>query len=108
MYVHKISERDTKELVPGIIARTFWGKKMLTSIVELEPNAVLPDHSHPHEQQGMVLEGMITMTIDGTTYELTAEEYYVIPGGVIHSGTAGPDGCRVIDIFAPVREEYKY
>lgn len=108
MYFYKLSERETKELVPGIVARTFWGEKMLTSIVDLEPNADLPAHSHPHEQHGTVLEGKITMTIDGDARTLTAGDVYVIPGGIVHSAIAGPDGCTVIDIFAPVREEYKY
>lgn len=108
MYFYKLNERTSKELVPGIVARTFWGEKMLTSIVDLEPNAELPDHSHPHEQHGTVLEGEITMTIDGEARTLTVGDVYVIPGGVVHKGVAGPDGCKVIDIFAPVREEYKY
>ena len=48
----------------------------------------------------------ITMTIDGVDHPLQPEGCYQIPGGVEHSATAGPEGCRVLDLFHPVREDY--
>ena len=39
--------------------------------------------------------------------ELSPGATYVIPSDVPHEAIAGPDGCVVIDIFAPVREEWK-
>jgi hypothetical protein len=32
----------------------------------------------------------------------------MIPGGVEHSAVAGPTLTQVVDIFSPVREEYKF
>jgi quercetin dioxygenase-like cupin family protein len=64
-------------------------------------------HSHPHEQLGYVLEGEITMTVAGVTDTWHAGVAYAIPGGVEHAAVAGPGGCRVIDVFIPVREEYR-
>jgi len=34
-------------------------------------------------------------------------EGYVLPGGVEHSAYCGPEGATVIDIFCPVREDYR-
>jgi len=54
-----------------------------------------------------VLSGEITMTIGGTDHVCTPDIAYEIPGGVEHGGRAGPDGCRVLDVFVPVREDYR-
>jgi hypothetical protein len=32
---------------------------------------------------------------------------YAIPAGMLHSARFGPDGATVIDVFQPVREEYR-
>jgi hypothetical protein len=32
---------------------------------------------------------------------------YVLPGGVEHSAHAGPEGATVVDVFQPVREDYR-
>lgn len=101
-------QRAPKELAPGIVARTFWGERMLVAVVDLAPDAVLPMHSHPHEQSGVVLSGAITFVVAGETRRLGAGEVYIIPGGVEHRATAGPDGAVVTDVFSPVREEFKY
>jgi hypothetical protein len=31
----------------------------------------------------------------------------VIPGGVEHSAYCGPEGSLVLDVFTPVREDYR-
>ncbi|MCP4424343.1 MAG: cupin domain-containing protein [Chloroflexi bacterium] len=108
MYFCDVKNREAKEIVPGIRIRTFWGEKMLLSDVELDAGAALPAHSHPHEQSGTVISGVLTLTIDGDTRDLGPGDAYIIPGGVEHSAVAGPALTRVIDIFSPVREEYQY
>jgi hypothetical protein len=45
-----LEERQPTNLVPGIDLRTFWGENMMLSVADLEPGAVLPPHSHPHEK----------------------------------------------------------
>jgi quercetin dioxygenase-like cupin family protein len=74
----------------------------------LEANAVIPTHSHPHEQLGVVLQGEPEFTIAGEVRMLHPGEPYVIPGGVPHSVKVGPSPAQVMDVFSPVREEYKY
>ena len=103
-----IDERTAKEIFPGIELRTFWGDEMLLSVADLEPGAVLAPHSHPNEQAGVVLAGELTLTIDGDVRVLVPGDIYIAEGGVEHSGQAGPDGCRALDIFSPVRDDYKF
>ena len=108
MTFYKLKDRDTKELLAGINARTFWGEKMLFSVVDLDPYVKLPLHSHPHEQGGIVISGQLELSIDGDTKVLNPGDLYIIPGSVEHSAKTGPSPTRVLDVFSPVREDYKY
>src|SRR5438445_8421786 len=94
------------ELVEGVTGRPLFGAGAMINLIELEPGAVVPLHSHPHEQLGIVLRGMQALVIDGEPHELGPMEGYVLPGGVEHSAYCGPDGALVLDIFQPVREDY--
>lgn len=67
----------------------------------------MPLHSHPHEQLGLILSGSMTMVVDGEAHECGLMDAYVLPGGVEHGGTAGPQGATVLDVFVPVREDYR-
>lgn len=108
MYYHNPAEREAKELVPGINAKTFWAEKMLAAVVDLNSNVHLPRHSHPHEQLGIVIEGQIEFIIADQKKVLGPGEVYVIPGGVEHEARTFDHPVKVMDVFCPVREEYKY
>lgn len=103
------NDRKAKSLMHGVHFRTFWGEQMLLSHVSLEPHAEVPLHSHPHEQAGIVLEGEMVFTIEGEGTQLMRPgDMYIAPGNVRHAVTAGASGCIALDIFSPVREEYKF
>ena len=53
-----------------------------------------------------MIEGQLDMIIDGKAYSLTDGMYHVISSNVPHSAIAITD-CKVIDVFGPVREDYK-
>lgn len=108
MYFYNPDKRDVKDLLTGIHARTFWGEKLMLAVVELEAGAALPTHNHPHEQAGIVLEGALEFTINDETRTLAPGDIYIIPGGVDHTVIVGENPAKVLDIFSPVREEYKY
>lgn len=108
MYYYDPAVRAAKDLLPGIRTRTFWGEKMLLGVVDLDANAILPAHSHPHEQITFVLEGELHVEIAGEKRSLHAGELMVIPGGVEHSLVVGSRPARVIDVFSPTREDLKY
>ena len=96
-----------RTLAPGVTARIVSGEKLMFSLVALDPGAVVPTHSHPHEQLGMMVSGTMEFTIAGETRTLSGNEMYVVPGGVPHAAKAGPGGAVAQDAFAPPREEYK-
>ena len=103
-----LEERESKEIAPGIEIRTFWQEKMLVSIVDLAPHSVVPLHSHEHEQCGAVLSGELELTIGEETRLLKAGDSYMIAGHIPHAAYTSDQACRVMDVFSPVRDAYKY
>jgi quercetin dioxygenase-like cupin family protein len=83
-----------------------WGERTLLSEVTFTKGGVVPAHSHPHEQIGYVVRGAIEFTLGDRAVVLRGGDSYVIPGGLTHSCFALEDSLA-IDIFSPVREEYK-
>jgi quercetin dioxygenase-like cupin family protein len=101
------AETSQHEIFPGVHIFTMAGERMMISLVEFAPRAVVQPHSHPHEQMGMLLEGELTFTIDGETRTLLPGEMWRIPGGVVHSAVAGDKPVKALDVFHPVREDYR-
>ncbi len=87
-------------------ARVIAGANASLALVELQPDAIVPQHRHEHEQLGMCLEGSITFTIEGERRELGPGGTWRIPSNLQHDAVAGPDGAVVVDIFSPVRAEW--
>lgn len=92
--------------VEGISMQAIVGEKMMANWVWLEPGVVMPEHEHPHEQVGAVLQGALELTTPEGGQVVNPGEAYIVPSGVRHKGVAGPEGCLVLDIFSPPREEY--
>jgi quercetin dioxygenase-like cupin family protein len=72
---------------------------------DITAGAVLPPHSHVHEQVAHTFEGYFEMTVEGKTQILEPGSVCVIPSNAVHSGKALTD-CRILDVFSPVREDY--
>lgn len=107
MGFNDVENREWQELVPGVRVRTFWGEKMLVAHVEVDEKAVVPRHSHPHEQSGFVISGELAFTIGDETCIVKAGESYIIPGNVAHEAE-GLKASQLFEIFCPVREEYMF
>jgi quercetin dioxygenase-like cupin family protein len=101
-----ISEIKQRELAKGIRGRYFHTKSNTIGFVDIDKGAILPAHSHIHEQTTQITEGQLEMTIDGVTQILEPGIITLIPSNIVHSARALTD-CKVVDIFSPVREDYK-
>jgi quercetin dioxygenase-like cupin family protein len=53
-----------------------------------------------------VLEGEFELTVNGEPQILTKGLFATIPGNVPHGGRAITN-CKLLDIFNPVREDFK-
>jgi quercetin dioxygenase-like cupin family protein len=95
------------KLRDGITARAVEGERITMAVVELEANIAMPEHHHENEQLGFVIAGNLTMWIGKESSELHPGDTYAIPSDVPHHVVVGPEGCTVVDVFAPVREDWK-
>ena len=87
-------------------ARRVEGERITLAIVELAPNAVVPEHRHAAEQLGMVIRGRMHFTVDGETRDLGPGGTWRILGDRPHEVVAGPEGAVVIDVFTPIRSDW--
>ena len=90
----------------GITGRAINGERMTLAVIELDPNIVMPAHKHENEQLGLVIAGSMMMRVGSEERELNAGDTYTIPSNVPHDVVAGPDGCTVVDVFAPIRADW--
>jgi quercetin dioxygenase-like cupin family protein len=95
------------ELAPGVSGRPLFGEGAMLNLIEFEPGATVPLHSHEHEQLSIVLRGMQALVVDGEPHELGPLQGYVLPGGVEHSAYCGLEGALVLDVFRPVGQDYR-
>jgi quercetin dioxygenase-like cupin family protein len=104
--LHDLDSMEEKEIVPGFNVKFVHSDNMTLGFWNVDADAVMPDHSHPHEQIVNIIEGRFELTVAGETRELKAGSSVVLAPDVKHSGKA-LTSCRIIDAFYPVREEYR-
>jgi quercetin dioxygenase-like cupin family protein len=90
----------------GVVGRTVHGERVTFSLVELEADIAIPEHSHENEQVGMVLTGSLTFTVGGETRELGPGQAWCIRAHVPHSVVTGAEGAVVVEVFSPIREDW--
>lgn len=101
-----INDLPVKENIKGYKARMIHSEKMTTVYYTVEAGAAFPEHSHPHEQVSNVIEGKFEFNLNGKAEILGPGKLVVIPSNTLHSGVALTN-CIIIDVFCPVREDYK-
>ena len=95
-----------RTLFPGVSIRANAGRSIMLSVVTFEPDALVPEHSHPHEQLGVMLSGRAEFTVGSVTRTLGPGDQWKIPGGVPHRVRAVGGPAVALDVFHPVREDY--
>ena len=105
-FLNKAHDLPAQEVFPGIQGKLVHTEHCTIADFRIAVGTRLPEHHHPHEQTSTVLEGQFEFTVGGETRTCGPGDVAVIPGGVPHSGVALTD-CRIIDVFAPVREDYR-
>jgi len=103
--------RELAEITPiqvweSVVARRVQGDQLTLSIVELAPDSIVPEHRHPNEQCGLVIEGEVTFRIGDETRRFGPGGTWRILGDVPHEVHTGPDGAVVVDAFAPIRADW--
>lgn len=92
--------------MPGYHGKMVHAARMSWAFWTVEKDAEVPEHQHPHEQIMHVVEGQFEFTLDGNTKVYQPGDIVVIPSNTPHSGKALTP-CKLMDVFSPVREEYR-
>jgi quercetin dioxygenase-like cupin family protein len=95
------------DMLPGVVRRTMTdGDRMMLCEVHMDAGAIVPMHTHPHEQTGYLAAGHITMQVGDERRELWTGDCWMIPGDVPHEAVA-IEPSVFVDVFSPPREEYR-
>jgi quercetin dioxygenase-like cupin family protein len=104
--LNNLSEMPPIQVWDGVRARRVQGDRITLAIVELDPGAVVPEHRHPNEQNGLVISGQVTFSVGAEERVLGPGGTWRILGDTPHAATAGPDGAVLIDVFSPIRSDW--
>lgn len=99
-------ELSRLELFPGIVGALVAGEHLMLSFLEMEEGAEVAEHSHPHEQAGLVLDGKLRFRIGDQEKVAGPGDAFIIPPNVVHWGIVEEGPAKVLDIFSPPREDY--
>jgi quercetin dioxygenase-like cupin family protein len=60
------------------------------------PGAQYPNHTHSTETAHIILDGEMTLTMDGESVSYGVGERVDVPAGAVHAARMGPSGCRYL------------
>ena len=103
---------DLAEIAPqlvwtGVRGRVVGAERVTFAVIELDPDVVVPEHTHENEQVGVLAAGSVRFRIGDEERELESGATWRIPPKVPHEVLVGPDGAVVVEIFAPARDDWK-
>ncbi len=97
---------DSRQLIEGVELSTLvHGDKTLMGQFKIARGSVIPTHTHPHEQTGIMISGKLRFNVDGEIMDVATGDSWCLPGGVEHSAEALEDSI-IIEVFSPVREDF--
>jgi quercetin dioxygenase-like cupin family protein len=97
---------EYRQLLAGVQLKTVaHGQRTLMGKFKLSKDAQIPSHSHPHEQTGVLISGILRFKIGDEDIEARPGDCWCIPGGVEHSVLVLEEAV-VVEVFSPVREDY--
>ena len=89
-----------------VIVRGVHGERLTLGVVELAPDAVVPEHRHDNEQLGILIRGAMRFRVADETRDLVPGDTWRILSNVPHEVTAGPDGALAVECFTPSRSDW--
>ncbi len=102
----KLSDIQSREIIPGFHGTFVHSDNLTLAYWTIVAGSSMPVHAHEHEQASTVLEGEFELEVDGESRVLRPGTIALIPSNIPHGGQAISD-CRILDVFHPVREDYR-
>ena len=107
MSFFRTGELPATEMLPGVTRRAVYLDDVMITFFEFEPKAVIPEHHHPHQQITYVISGAMELELDGEKQVLKAGGGALVPPNTPHSAVIVGEGCKALDAWHPVREDYR-
>jgi len=95
------------EMLPGVTRRAVYLDDVMLTFFDFEPNTVIPEHHHRHQQITWVVSGAMEFDLDGEKRILCAGDGALVSPHVRHGAVILDEPCRVIDAWHPIREDYR-
>ena len=119
--VTSLNNLTSATLHPGVNAKLYWGQGTMAGIIQLAPNASIPEEVLPVDRFVFVLEGSIEQLINGSMVSMISKKREEQDG--THSGTpridfvylekgsknavvAGASGAKLFEVYSPIRLDY--
>jgi quercetin dioxygenase-like cupin family protein len=90
----------------GIARQMVVGDRLMICRFRFAPNIATPEHSHPHEQMSIVVQGHVRFSIEGQERICSPGDVLHFPCGCRHGATMMDEEVVLIDIFSPIREDF--
>jgi quercetin dioxygenase-like cupin family protein len=97
---------EEEQLNPRLRRKVLHAANLTIARLSLAKDAVVPEHSHVHEQVCLVESGIVRFTVGGRAQVVRAGEAIVVPSGVPHFVEVIED-ATVTDIFSPARDDWQ-
>jgi quercetin dioxygenase-like cupin family protein len=97
---------DAQRIWEGVTGRVVEGERVTLAVIELDPDSVVPEHSHENEQIGVLVSGRLEFRIGGEMRRVEPGGTWCIPSNVPHEVRTGPQGAVAVEVFAPARADW--
>jgi gluconolactonase len=119
--VKSLDNMDSIVLHPGVTAKLFWGTGNMVAVLQLAPNAQIPEETLPADRFVFVMEGSINQSIngapvtmigqkreepDGTHSATPRTDFVYLEKGSKNAVTAGASGAKILEVYSPLRLDY--
>ena len=91
---------------PGIQRQMVVGENVMMVRFTFEPFLVTPEHTHPHEQMTLVVQGKVKFFIEGEVKIVSPGDVLHFPPHNRHGATMLDEEVVLIDIFSPIRNDF--
>ena len=101
-----VSPDDRETVEPfddAFVTQVIAGEQMSVQHFRAE-GGLAPEHSHEHEEMGYLVEGSLTLVVEGVEHTVRTGEVYCVPSDMTHAiGNTGADPAVGVMIFSPPR-----
>jgi quercetin dioxygenase-like cupin family protein len=107
MEFFRVERLPETEMLPGILRRAVWMENVMLTFFTFDPQSIVPEHEHPHEQITLVTKGAMEFSLGNQEKILRSGDGVCIPPNVRHGARILDDPTEACDAWSPPRDDYK-